>query len=102
MSITALSLGPGEEEALRPSSSPRMCSHPNGVSFCFRCPWWNLDPWIYELPDSHLDVKQFAFGVTASSNGFPSEEPLFWGSLNPNGHSRLPIRCVPVKEPHIR
>jgi hypothetical protein len=70
------------------------------VSFGFQCPRWNLDPWVYELPDSHFDIKQFAFRVTALANGFPLEEPLLWCALNPDGYSHPAIRSAPVQESH--
>ena len=78
----------------------RLYSHHNGVSFGFQCPWRKLDPWVYELPDPHFDVKQFAFRVTALANGFPLEEPLLWCALNPDGYAHPAIRSAPVQESH--
>lgn len=75
-------------------------SHHNGVSLGFQRPRWKLDPWVYELPDSHFDVKQFAFRVTALANGFPLEEPLLWCALNPDGYPHPAIRSAPVQESH--
>lgn len=70
------------------------------MSFGFQCPRWNLDPWVYELPDSHFDIKQFAFRVTALAYGFPLEEPLLWCALNPDGYSHSAIRSAPIQESH--
>jgi hypothetical protein len=70
------------------------------VSFRFQCPRSNLDPWVYELPDSHFDIKQFALRVAALAYGFPLEEPLLWCALNPDGYSHSAIRSAPVQESH--
>ena len=94
-------LGSWEEDALKAILFTQVVVFtPQWCEFGFQCPRWNLDPWVYELPDSHFDIKQFALRVTALTNGFPLEEPLLWGALNPDGYSHSAIRSAPIQESH--